>query len=184
MLFTSVSFVIFVAAVLLMYYIVPKKWQWIMLLCANVCFYLQAGVRGAIFMIATIISTYFCSRMIEKASDRQKLAMEKLKDLMTKEQKKAYKAKTKKNQRMWMVLCILFNFGILAVLKYTNLFISFTSLKPVNFILPMGISFYTFQSMGYIIDVYRGVTEAENNIFKFALFVSFFPQLMQGPISR
>lgn len=121
MLFTSVSFVIFVAAVLLMYYIVPKKWQWIMLLCANVCFYLQAGVRGAIFMIATIISTYFCSRMIEKASDRQKLAMEKLKDLMTKEQKKAYKAKTKKNQRMWMVLCILFNFGILAVLKYTNL---------------------------------------------------------------
>ena len=133
MLFTSVSFVIFVAAVLLMYYIVPKKWQWIMLLCANVCFYLQAGVRGAIFMIATIISTYFCSRMIEKASDRQKLAMEKLKDLMTKEQKKAYKAKTKKNQRMWMVLCILFNFGILAVLKYTNLFISFTSLKPVNF---------------------------------------------------
>ena len=62
MLFTSVSFVIFVAAVLLMYYIVPKKWQWIMLLCANVCFYLQAGVRGAIFMIATIISTYFCSR--------------------------------------------------------------------------------------------------------------------------
>lgn len=184
MLFTSVSFVIFVAAVLLMYYIVPKKWQWIMLLCANVCFYLQAGVRGAIFMIATIISTYFCSRMIEKASDRQKLAMGKLKDLMTKEQKKAYKAKTKKNQRMWMVLCILFNFGILAVLKYTNLFISFTSLKPVNFILPMGISFYTFQSMGYIIDVYRGVTEAENNIFKFALFVSFFPQLMQGPISR
>lgn len=52
MLFTSVSFVIFVATVLLMYYIVPKKWQWIMLLCANVCFYLQAGVRGAIFMIA------------------------------------------------------------------------------------------------------------------------------------
>lgn len=55
-------------------------------------------MRGAIFMIATIISTYFCSRMIEKASDRQKLAMEKLKDLMTKEQKKAYKAKTKRTR--------------------------------------------------------------------------------------
>ena len=64
MLFTSVSFVIFVAAVLLMYYIVPKKWQWIMLLCANVCFYLQAGVRGAIFMIATIL--------IKKASNRNR----------------------------------------------------------------------------------------------------------------
>ena len=73
MLFTSVSFVIFVAAVLLMYYIVPKKWQWIMLLCSNVCFYLQAGVRGAIFMIATIISTYFCSRLIRVIEPCSKL---------------------------------------------------------------------------------------------------------------
>lgn len=100
MLFTSVSFVIFVAAVLLMYYIVPKKWQWIMLLCANVCFYLQAGVRGAIFMIATIISTYFCSRMIEKASDRQKLAMEKLKDLMTKSRRRLIRQKQKEPENV------------------------------------------------------------------------------------
>jgi alginate O-acetyltransferase complex protein AlgI len=184
MLFTSVNFVLFVAVVLLMYYIVPKKWQWIMLLCANVCFYLQAGIRGAVFMLATIISTYICGRMIAKAGERQKLAMDKLKEIMSKEQKKAYKAKTKRVQKFWMTGCLLFNFGILAVLKYTNFFISFTSLKPVDFILPMGISFYTFQSMGYIIDVYRGVAEAEKNIFRFALFVSFFPQLMQGPISR
>lgn len=184
MLFTSVNFVLFVAVVLLMYYIVPKKWQWIMLLCANVCFYLQAGIRGAVFMLATIVSTYICGRMIAKAGERQRLAMDKLKDLWSKEQKKAYKAKIKRSQKRWMIVCVLFNFGILAVLKYTNFFIGFTSLKPVDFILPMGISFYTFQSMGYIIDVYRGVTEAETNIFKFALFVSFFPQLMQGPISR
>ena len=164
MLFTSVNFVLFVAVVLLMYYIVPKKWQWIMLLCANVCFYLQAGIRGAVFMLATIISTYICGRMIAKAGDRQKLAMDKLKDIMSKEQKKAYKAKTKRVQKLWMTGCLLFNFGILAVLKYTNFFIGFTSLKPVDFILPMGISFYTFQAFGYTMDVYRKRCEAEKNL--------------------
>ena len=87
-----------------------------------------------------------------------------------------------------MLVCLLFNLGILAVVKYTNFAISNVNailkwtgsgneLSFVNIILPMGISFYTFQAMGYIIDVYRGTCKAERNPFKFALFVSFFPQL-------
>ncbi len=86
---------------------------------------------------------------------------------------------------MFLTIVLFINFGILAVLKYTNMFIvTFTTFNTVDFILPMGISFYTFQSTGYMIDVYRGVADAEKNPFRYALFVSFFPQLVQGPISR
>ena len=90
---------------------------------------------------------------------------------------------------------MLLNFGILAVIKYANFGIAnvnyllqaFGSGSQISFLklaLPMGISFYTFQTMGYMIDVYRGKYPPEKNIFKLALFVSFFPQLVQGPISR
>ena len=96
---------------------------------------------------------------------------------------------------MIFIGCLLVNLGILAVLKYTNfaianvngiaaLFTGRHSIARVNLVLPLGISFYTFQTMGYVIDVYRGKAEAEKNIFKMALFTSFFPQLIQGPISR
>ena len=89
-----------------------------------------------------------------------------------------------------MILGLLLNFGMLGVIKYTNLAV--TSLNQilgmelpfVHFLLPLGISFYTFQSMGYLLDVYWGRMEAEKNPFRFALFVSFFPQIMQGPIGR
>ena len=94
-----------------------------------------------------------------------------------------------------MAVCLILNFGILAVLKYTNFAIANIngileltgSAKVLAFqdlLLPLGISFYTFQSMGYLIDVHRGTYPAQKNLFKFALFVSFFPQLIQGPISR
>ena len=93
-----------------------------------------------------------------------------------------------------MVLCLVFNFGILAVIKYadftlTNIngVLNLFGTKPlplIGFLLPLGISFYTFQTMGYLIDVYREKYPCERNVFKLALFISFFPQLIQGPISR
>ena len=114
---------------------------------------------------------------------------------LSREEKKAYKAGIKARKWKWLLLCLFFNLGILAVLKYTNFAIaningileaihSDDRLSFVDLVLPMGISFYTFQTMGYIIDVYRGTSAAEKNPFKLALFVSFFPQLVQGPISR
>ena len=112
---------------------------------------------------------------------------------LTKEEKKGYKKHINSKSKKWLVFCLLFNFIILAVLKYTNFVISNANavisatggqpFSPINLLLPVGISFYTFQSMGYITDVYRG-SEGEPNIFKFALFISFFPQIIQGPISR
>ena len=96
----------------------------------------------------------------------------------------------KSRKRRILIGCLLLNFGMLAVLKYTNFAIEnvnaifHAGISFQKLILPLGISFYTFQSMGYIIDVYWGKYEAEKNPFRFALFVSFFPQLLQGPIGR
>ncbi|HBR31605.1 MAG TPA: MBOAT family protein, partial [Clostridiales bacterium] len=98
-------------------------------------------------------------------------------------------------RKRWILLCLLFSFGILAVLKYTDFGISNInsvakifnpewSLPVKNFIIPLGISFYTFQSAGYLIDIYREKYKYESNFLKFALFISYFPQLVQGPISR
>ncbi|MBO5458969.1 MAG: MBOAT family protein [Lachnospira sp.] len=185
MLFTSLKFVAFVIAVLFLYYAVPKKFQWVLLLCANLFFYIQAGIYGLVFILVTIATTYISALSICKEQENIKRLFEKYKDILTKEDKKMYKAKSKRTQKLYMILCLIVNIGILAVLKYTNFFIlNFTNMKPVNFILPMGISFYTFQSMGYLIDVYRGTVKAERNPARFALFISFFPQLVQGPINR
>jgi D-alanyl-lipoteichoic acid acyltransferase DltB (MBOAT superfamily) len=113
---------------------------------------------------------------------------------MDKDARKAYKAGQKKKRFHVLLVGILLNFGILAVLKYTGFAISNVNMivgafgadgfAIPRFILPLGISFYTFQTMGYLIDVYRGKTAAEKNLARFALFVAFFPQLALGPISR
>ena len=112
----------------------------------------------------------------------------------SRDDKKKYKNKTKVRMRLVMTLALLLNFGILAFLKYYNFFagslndilggfgVAF-SMPTLKLILPLGISFYTFQSMGYIVDVYREKTAPQKNPLKLLLFVSFFPQIIQGPIS-
>lgn len=185
MLFTSYQFIIFLIAALILYYIVPKKAQWMVLLLMNTIFYIYAGLSGLIFIITTIITTFFGAALITKEKDRSIVYLKQNKESLTKEQKKAYKLSVQRRQKLYLIMVLVINFGILAILKYTNMFIvTFTGFKTVDFILPMGISFYTFQSTGYLIDVYRGVAAAEKNPFRYALFVSFFPQLVQGPISR
>ena len=185
MLFTSYQFVIFLIAALILYYIVPKKAQWMVLLLMNTIFYIYAGLSGLIFIITTIITTFFGAALITKEKDRSIVYLKQNKESLSKEQKKAYKLSVQRRQKLYLIMVLVINFGILAILKYTNMFIvTFTSFKTVDFILPMGISFYTFQSTGYLIDVYRGGAAAEKNLFRYALFISFFPQLVQGPISR
>lgn len=109
---------------------------------------------------------------------------------LTPEQKKTVKARFKRNKKWIAAAALLINFGILAVLKYRNFAVgNINQLFGTDFalgklILPLGISFYTFQSMGYLIDVYRGKYAPDHNLFRFALFVSFFPQILQGPIGR
>lgn len=195
MLFTSFEFIIFLGIVIAGYYIIPKRLQWIFLLAASYIFYCLASPVYLIYIAVTTLSVYFCTKIIQARKDNFDVRYNGIKKKLDRQQKKDIKAKEKKRQFRIMLGCLLFNLAILAVCKYTNFVIdninyvlgmagSMKILLEVDIILPMGISFYTFQSLGYLIDVYRGTCKAETNLGKFALFVSFFPQLVQGPISR
>lgn len=193
MLFTSLAFFIFLAVTLIFFYALPKKCQWIVLLVASFIFYLSFSWKFLFFIISTIVTIYGATYGIDKVNKTQeKYLAENELDL---DKKKEYKAKNKKKKKLYVTLCILFNIGVLFVLKYANFvissfqgIISWFGAKPspitLNLILPLGISFYTFQAVGYLADVYWGKVAFEKNIFRLALFTSFFPQIIQGPISR
>jgi D-alanyl-lipoteichoic acid acyltransferase DltB (MBOAT superfamily) len=195
MLFTSFAFVAFAAITALLYFVVPGRIQWCVLLLASYIFYLFAGWEYVFFLIYTTTVTYLTARLMQKRADEEKAYLDSMRDQMDKAAKKAYRAKEKKRRFRILVCGLLLGFGLLAVLKYTAFAVeSFNSVLSLfgnsrvrvpSLLLPLGISFYTFQSMGYLIDVYRQKdVRAESNFFKLALFVSFFPQIVQGPISR
>lgn len=195
MLFTSYEFILFLGIVFVLYYSIPKKLQWKFLLLASYVFYFLASPFYLIYIGATTVTTFLATRQIRLRKEAFQERFQSLKKELDREQRKEMKEREKKHQFRLMLFCLLFNLGILAVVKYTNfaianinslvqLFDADTGLSFVNLIIPMGISFYTFQSMGYLIDVYQGKYEAEKNPLKVALFISFFPQLVQGPISR
>ena len=187
--FTSFGFLPFAALVLLAYWVTPKKARWITLLLASYVFYIFAGVEYLWFMLFTTATTYITTLCMDNILQKQAAFLKENKALLSREEKKACKAATKKKTRLFMVLCLLLNFGMLAVCKgllidpfrtmASGSFLSFLSIG-----LPLGMSFYLFQSMGYVVDIHRGTAKAERNPFKLALFVSFFPQLIQGPISQ
>ncbi len=195
MTYTSINFIFFVLVTALLYFALPlKKHKWIVLLAASIFFYLVAGYKYAMFILFTAVSTYLIGLWIDKISKNSKAVLKKNKAEWDRETKKKYKNKVKVQKRLVMAFALVLNFGILAFLKYFNFFagslndilgnfgINF-SIPTLALFLPLGISFYTFQSMGYIVDVYREKTAAEKNPLKFMLFVSFFPQIVQGPIS-
>ena len=182
MLFTSYEFLFFVLVTCVLYYVVPKKWQWMLLLLASYVFYFLAGASYLPYIFVTTVSTYLIARKITSLQTVVDAYIKEHKKELSREERKEYKAKEKKKQWNLLLLCLFINIGILAVLKYTNFAISNVNsvltvfgstarVKFVDFVLPMGISFYTFQSMGYLIDVYRGKYEAEKNFFRFALYL-------------
>lgn len=187
--FASVSFVLFAAAVLVLYYTIPKKAQWILLLGASYIFYLWAGIEYLGFILLTTLTTFGTTLLMDKNLAIQERYLNENKTALSRDEKKAYKAKIKAKNRVWMVLCLILNFSVLFVCKgcLAQPFYTLAQGGRLDFLtlgLPLGISFYMFQSLGYVIDVYRGGAKVEKNLFKFALFVSFFPQLVQGPISK
>lgn len=195
MLLTTSRFIIFLLILFITYNIIPKKFRWMLLLAASYLFYSFAGPKYLIYIAATTISTFLTSFQLNKIQKVQSDYLKEKKEELSREERKAYKAKMKVRQRRWLVLCMVFNFGILAVLKYSgfaianfngllNMFHTGKQLSLIGFALPLGISFYTFQTIGYLIDVYREKYTYEKNPFRLALFISFFPQLIQGPISR
>lgn len=183
--FTSVSFLLFTAVLLILYYRVPGKRQWAVLLAASCCFYLWAGTKYWVFLLFTTLTTYAATIWMAKNHARREQCLPQL----PREAQKAYRASVKQKNRAIMLLCLAGNFTVLVLCKacLTEPFRSAVSGSRISFLslgLPLGISFYLFQSMGYVIDVYRGTVKAEKNLGKLALFVSYFPQLVQGPISK
>lgn len=195
MLFTSYEFIAFLILLFVLYYTIPARHQWKLLLAASYLFYFVSGWKNCLFILLTTISTYFLAGKIDKLHKEQAAYLKEHKKELSKEERKSYKATIKSRQWGLLLTGLFLNFGILAVLKYTNfaianvnavlsVFRSQSRIGFLNMILPLGISFYTFITMGYLIDVYRGKYPAEPCIGKLALFVSFFPQLVQGPINR
>lgn len=193
--YTSLNFILFVALTVLVYFLFPlKKQKWTVLLVASYVFYLFAGYKYVAFILFTTVTTYLFALWINRIGVKSKETLKLNKQTWDRDKKKKFKNSIKHRKRLVMALVLVVNFGILAFLKYYNFFagslndvmgmfgIGFSA-PTLKLFLPLGISFYTFQSMGYIVDVYREKVAPEKNIAKLALFVSFFPQIIQGPIS-
>lgn len=191
---TSLTFLLFIFAVLIVYYLVPKKLQWCVLLAASLIFYCYGGIKTILYVLITASSVYAATRWMHRLSVRQKQFLQQNKATLSKEDKAQYKAKIKKRRKALMLAALLLNIGILCAFKYVHFAIeqvnSVAALfggsgieDTLNWAIPLGISFYTFQSVGYLVDVYWEYYEPEKNYFKVLLFVSFFPQMTQGPIS-
>ena len=205
MLFTSYEFIGFVILLVALYYVLPKKAKWPLLLLGSYVFYFFAGWKFLFYIAGVTVITYIAGLLISSNKKKADARFSEMKALeksgegspeeVGKEARKRFKEEQKKKRRRIMAIGITLALLILAVVKYTNFTIyningilsAFHAPKRINFLtiaLPMGISFYTFQAVGYVIDVYRDRHEAQKNFFKYALFVGFFPQLVQGPISR
>ena len=192
--FASTRFLLFLAVLFLLYYTIPRRYQWKLLLAGSLFFYYFAGWWCLIYISVTTVTTYLTARKLDELAREQDAWFKEHRGELSKEERKVRKARDKSIRFRWMLSCLLVNFGILAVVKYTNFVIGNVNgalslfgggqLPTLSLVLPMGISFYTFQAMGYLIDVYWGKCSAERSFGKFALFVTFFPQLIQGPIRR
>ncbi len=194
MTYTSFMFAVFALLTILVYYLMPsKKYQWVVLLIASFIFYMYNSYRFAFYIVCTTASIYFAAKYIEDYARSTKDLAKKKKTELSRSEIKAFKKERKKREQLILAIALILNFGILFILKYYNFMVgglfellgfSKGETPFIKLFLPLGISFYTFQATGYLIDVYRGLVDAERNFFKFALFVSFFPQTIQGPISE
>ncbi len=166
MLFNSLDFFIFLAIVLPLYFLLPLRARQVLLVCASFYFYMYWNIRYSMILVFFIFLDFSAGYYISKAP-------------------------TQYWKRVGLALSLSCNLGVLAIFKYYGFFaanlqaIGLTrSANTLGLLLPLGISFHTFQTMSYTIDVYRGVIEPETDLLRFALFVSFFPQLVAGPIER
>lgn len=184
--FTTLNFLVFFAVVFWGYYLIPKKWQWIWLLIASFVFYAFSAWWALFYLAGTIALTYGGARWIDALEGKRKEAIKNC----PKEEKSAVKKKFERKKRGVLAGVLVLLVGLLAFVKYTNFFldIGFKLMggegesPALSLLVPIGLSFYLFQNIGYLIDVYRGQYEAEKNPFRFALAISYFPHLLQGPL--
>lgn len=170
MLFNSLQFVVFFPIVIILYFIIPHNKRWILLLIASYYFYMCWKVDYIILIMISTLIDYVCSNKMSKINEKPK-------------------------RKKWLLISIFSNLGILFGFKYFNFFSQnvqtlfdnyniFFEMPFFNVLLPVGISFYTFQTLSYTIDVYNNKTTAQKHLGVFAVYVSFFPQLVAGPIER
>ena len=190
----SWKFFILLLTTFILYYTLPKKFQWICLLAASLVFYFFTGTFNFVFILISSLSTFFAAKIIANHNNYYKT--QKSLNELDKEQLKELKNKIRNKKRVILFFTLIVNFGILAALKYWNTIINSlnaTTVKDISFLLlnrgkglllPLGISFYTFQAVAYLMDVYNEKFQNEKNFFRYLLFISFFPQLIQGPINR
>ena len=187
----SMIYQILTAAVL--YYICPMRWRWGVLLVYSFSLYASGGGQAMCYMGFAILSTYAAALLIQRMTQRSRACLEAQK-AWSRDEKKAEKARTRRRQKYILTVALVANFGMLCVLKYVP-WLPSSAMKGVfslagrqapsfRLFAPLGISFFVFQSTGYLMDVYNGKYPAERNLLKYALFISFFPQLIQGPIGR
>ena len=164
MLFTSISFLYyFLPALIIIYFITPKKYKNIILLIASLLFYFYGEPKYVFLMIAEIVIAYTGAILIDKYKNQSKNIL---------------------------IITLFIHVFLLIIFKYTDFilqtikYISNANIKLLNIALPIGISFYTFQIISYVIDVYNGKVKVQKNIINLATYVSLFPQLVAGPIVR
>lgn len=171
MLFNSMDYLMFFPIVLMIYFLLPAKIRYVWLLIASYYFYTCWYAKHAVILLFCTMVTYVGALLLGMVNKHTLL------------------------KKLCMAGCIIINIVILVYFKYRGFIFDNlsnwsvlakmnVSIPKVDYTLPIGISFYTFQAMGYLIDVYRGNIKAEKNFLKYALFVSFFPQLVAGPIER
>lgn len=185
MLFNTVQYILFLPIVVVLYYLLPVKLRLVWLLGVSYYFYMQWNAKYATLLFTCTLITYVGGLLLEHFADGQE----------DQENNESSESRNSVKRKLCFILCLLSNLGILAFFKYSafgvsmmNQILSFFHFRMIpwnmNILLPVGISFYTLQALGYLIDVYRGDIHAEKNFIYYALFVSFFPQLVAGPIER
>lgn len=166
MVFSSITFLFyFLPIVLALYYLVPNKFKNLILLISSFIFYFYGEPKYVLLMAFSIISTYICGILVDKYQGT-------------------------KTAKLFLILEIIISIGLLIYFKYADFIIKNINLwlsqkiDLINVLLPIGISFYTFQMISYVVDIYRGEVKVQKNILKLATYVSLFPQLIAGPIVR
>lgn len=184
MLFNTVQYVIFLPVVVLIYYVLPERIRYIWLLASSYYFYMQWSLKHTLLLFTITVITYTGGLILENQRADENDSYE---------GNLFFSAVNRK--KICLLICIIVSLGFLLFYKYFNFavnclnrLLTFFQAGQINLqlklLLPVGISFYTLQSLGYLIDVYRGEIYAERNFFRYALFVSFFPQLVAGPVER
>lgn len=182
---------LFLPVVMLLYTVTKQKYRPFVLLLAGYAFFVSISGKLLIFLLFTTLMMYLVALKLEKIKSEMKASIKGLE----KEEKKQVKARYKLRQKRFVVLFVLVNLGFIVVLKYSgflienidhllNLFHSKFVIPMPEFVVPIGISFYTLMSISYVMDVYNDVIKADHNFLRVALYMAYFPDLMEGPFTR